>query len=404
MRNKALVMFAMTLILATTASASSESILYNFNAFTGDGYYPYSGLVADAKGNLYGTTQSGGNGYGTVFELKLSGGRYTEVQLHVFNLGTMDGQYPEYSSLVFDKAGNLYGTTYQGGANNLGTVFELTLSGGKWTEKLIHSFAGAPHDGQGPQAGLSFDSAGNLYGTTQYGGAHSLGTVFQMKASKGKWTYKVIHGFSGGNSGYYPLGGLTQGKNGYYYGTTYYGGSTYNAGTVYRLFQTRGLWVSQTIYLFSSGTSGTYPISSLTTDAAGNFYGTTYEGGTNNLGTVYEMKAGKNNKYTHVVLYSFKGGATDGEYPWYAGVTLDSKNNIYGTTRYGGSSYNEGIVFELKLASGKYKESILHVFEDASGNDGYDPLAGVILVNGKVYGTTYAGGTHGAGTVFKVTP
>jgi uncharacterized repeat protein (TIGR03803 family) len=404
MRNRLLVAIAVTLISATTAWASSESILYNFNSFTGDGYYPYSGLVADAKGNLYGTTQNGGNAYGTVFELKLSGSHYTEVQLHVFNLGTLDGQYPEYSSLVFDKAGNLYGTTQQGGTNNLGTVFELTLSGGKWTEKLLHSFAGtAGKDGQYPQAGLSLDAAGNLYGTTQYGGI-GYGTVFQFKPSNGKWTYKKIHTFNAANNGaYYPLGGITPGAHGYYYGTTQNGGSTYNAGMVYRLFLSRGVWVAQKVFAFSGGAGGTYPQSSLTIDPAGNFYGTTYQGGANNLGTVYKLKLGANDKYTQSVIYSFKGGTTDGEYPWYAGVTLDANNNIYGTTRYGGSS-NEGIVFELKLASGKYKESILHVFVDASGNDGYDPLAGVILFKGKLYGTTYAGGTKGAGTVFKVTP
>ena len=125
MRHKALVMVIVTMILATAAWASSESLLYSFNSFTGDGYYPYSGLVADAKGNLYGTTYSGGNGYGTVFELKLSGGTYTEVQLHSFNLGTSDGQYPEYSSLVLDKAGNLYGTTAYGGVQARGIASEV---------------------------------------------------------------------------------------------------------------------------------------------------------------------------------------------------------------------------------------------------------------------------------------
>lgn len=404
MRHKAL-MIAMTLILATSAWAATESVLYSFNSFSGDGYYPYSALVADAKGNLYGTTESGGAGYGTVFELKLSGGTYKEVQLHIFTAGAMDGAYPEYSALVFDKAGNLYGTTYQGGTNNYGTVFELSSSGGKWTEKLIHSFAGYPKDGAYPQAGLSFDAAGHLFGTTEYGGAHNEGTAFEMTESNGKWTYKVIHGFAGGNGGYYPVGGITPGAAGYYYGTTYYGGTTYNAGTVYRLFQARGVWVAQTVFLFPGSSGGTYPESTLSMDAKGNLYGTTEYGGASNLGTVFEMKLGKSNKYTHSVLYSFKGGNTDGEYPWYgAGVVIDAKGNLYGTTRYGGSQYNEGTVFELKLTSGKYKEIVLHAFADTTSNDGYDPLAGVILFNGKLYGTTYAGGAHGAGTVFKVTP
>src|SRR6202521_1376570 len=404
MRHKALVIFAMTLVLATAAWASSETLLYSFNT-SGDGYYPYSALVADAKGNLYGTTQSGGtSGYGTVFELQLSGGAYTEIVLYNFTGGTTDGAYPEYSALVFDKAGNLYGTTYQGGTYTYGTVFKLTLSGGKWTETLLHNFAGqAGKDGQGPQAGFSFDAAGNLYGTTEYGG-HGYGTVFQLKQAKGKWTYKAIHGFPAGNGGYYPVGGITPGPNGYYYGTTYYGGTTYNAGTVYRLFLSRGVWVAQRVFLFTGGAGGTYPNSSLTIDAAGNLYGATYQGGANNLGTIYKLKAGKNNKYTQSVIYSFLGGNNDGGNPWNAGVALDAKGNLYGTTRYYGSQYNEGTVWELKLTTGKYKERVLHPFADTNSNDGYDPLAGVILFKGKLYGTTYVGGTHGAGTVFEVTP
>ena len=403
MRHKALVLLAMTLILATTAWAASEKILYNFNAFSGDGYYPYSALVADANGNLYGTTQSGGAGYGTAFELKLSGKTYTEVQLHVFIAGVNDGAYPEYSAMVFDKAGNLYGTTYEGGTANVGTVFELVHSGSTWTEKILHSFLGtAGKDGAYPQAGLSFDSAGNLYGTTEYGGKNDEGTVFQMTQSKGKWTYKVIHGFSGGNNGDYPVGGITPGPDGYYYGTTYYGGTTYNEGVVYRLFQARGVWVSQTVFLFNSSV-GANPNSTLAIDPAGNLYGATYDGGANNLGTVFKLKRGSNGKYTESVLYSFKGGTNDGEYPYEAGVILDATGDIFGTTHYGGQ-YNEGTVYELKLTAGKYKEIILHVFADTASNDGYYPLAGVTLFKGNLYGTAYAGGTHGAGVAFEVTP
>jgi uncharacterized repeat protein (TIGR03803 family) len=405
MREKALMMIAVTLVLAASAWASSETLLYSFNSFSGDGYYPYSGLVADSKGNLYGVTQNGGSTYGTVFELQLSGGTYTEILLHTFILGATDGQYPEYSSLVFDKAGNLYGTTYSGGLYNFGVVFELKHSGGNWTESIIHNFAGQPKDGQSPQAGLSFDTMGNLYGTTFYGGTHNVGTVFQMKPSGSNWKYRIIHAFPGYPGGYNPVGGLTQGKNGYYYGTTYYGGAPYNAGTVYRLFQSRGVWVGQTVYTFGGDTLGAAPDSSLTMDSAGNFFGTTYNGGDLNLGTVFELKAGKNDRYSHLILYSFKGGNTDGYYPYTgSGVTLDAKGNLYGTTIYGASSSNEGSVYELKLKSGNYKETVLHSFVDSNGNDGYYPYAGVILVKGKLYGTTESGGTHGAGTVFEVTP
>jgi uncharacterized repeat protein (TIGR03803 family) len=393
MREKALMMIAVTLILAATAWASSESVIYSFNSFS-----------ADAKGNLYGTTDSGGvttTPYGTVFKLTLSGGVWTETILHNFIGGATDGAYPQYSSLVFDKAGNLYGTTYQGGTKNYGTVFKLTKSGSTWTFSLIHSFTNVPPDGCYPQAGLSFDTAGILYGTTYQCGVHGVGTVFQMKPSKSAWTYKVIHTFPGPPSGDYPVSGLTQGKHGYYYGTTYYGGPTFNAGTVYRLFQARGIWVGQTIYNFSGGASGSHPDSSLTMDAAGNFYGTTYDGGDLNLGTVFELKAGKNDKYSYRVLYSLKGNP-DGNTPFNgAGVTLDAKGNLFGTTYYGGTN-NAGAAYELKLTSGHYKERVLWSF--GTSGDGANPRAGVILVKGKLYGTTYGGGAHGAGTVFTITP
>jgi uncharacterized repeat protein (TIGR03803 family) len=403
MRVRALVMIAVTLVLATAAWASSETILYSFNSFSGDGYYPYSGLVADAKGNLYGTTQSGGAGYGTVFELSLSGGVWTETILHTFTAGTTDGAYPEYSSLILDKKGNLYGTTYNGGTSNLGTIFEVAKSGSTWKESLLHSFTNVAPDGYGPQAGLSFDTAGNMYGTSEYGSTHGAGTVFQLKPLKnGGWSYKVIHVFPGSPVAYYPVGGLTQGLDGYYYGTTYYGGAVWNAGSVYRMFLSRGVWVAQTVYNFGGDTLGMGPDSSLTVDAAGNLYGTTYQGGDFNLGLVYELKRGKNDKFTYIVLRSF-GGNPDGSYPWYgAGVTMDSKGDLFGTTRYGGTQSGQGTVYELKLTNGHYNERVLWDF-GASG-DAYQPLAGVILVKGKVFGTTYAGGAHGAGAVFEVTP
>jgi uncharacterized repeat protein (TIGR03803 family) len=414
MRNKALVLWAVTLMLATSAWASTETVIYNFNNYTGDGYYPYSGLVADKAGNLYGTTQSGGaNNLGSVFELKLSGGVWTETLLYSFAGGVTDGEYPEYSPLVFDAAGNLYGTTQNGGSScNCGTVFKLTKSGSTWKETVLHAFLGyAQKDGYLPQAGLSFDTAGNLYGTTYQGGAFNVGTVFQLAPVKGSWKYRVIHHFDNANGGAaYPLGGITQGANGYYYGTTYYGGFAYNAGAIYRLFQARNVWVAQNVFYFLEGGDGIGPDSSLTMDANGNMYGTTYNGGagescSGGCGTVYKMTLGKNNTYTHSVIYSFQAGDKDGETPWYgAGVTLDAKGNLYGTSRYGGKgTQNAGTVYELKVSGSSYKESLLWSFDTVSG-DGYYPLGGVILVKGNIFGTTYAGGSHGAGTAFEIKP
>jgi uncharacterized repeat protein (TIGR03803 family) len=413
MRGRILVLVAATLMLVGYSWAGSDHILYNFNGYTGDGYYPESALVADAKGNLYGTTYQGGaNGYGSVFELSPSGGGWKEKILYSF-AASGDGHNPQYSPLLIDKSGNIYGTTAYGGTStcNCGTVFELTKSGSVWKEIILHSFTSSSinKDGQQPAAGLSFDTAGNMYGTTFYGGV-GYGTVFQFQPSKGKWVYKVIHKFTGQATGDYPAGGITQGPDGYYYGTTYYGGNAYNAGTIYRLFLSRGVWVGQTIFYFLEGGDGIYPNSSLTIDSKGNMYGTTYQGGvTENCGggcgTVYKLTLGKNNTYTHSVIGSFQGADKDGQNPYYgSGVTLDASGNLYGVTEYGGSTENAGTVYKLALqTNGSYKESVLHAFDTVSG-DGYYPYGGVILVNGKLYGTTLYGGGHGAGTVYSATP
>ena len=414
MRRKALVLFLVTLALAASAwAAGTESVIYNFNNYSGDGYYPYSGLVADKAGNLYGATYQGGsNGLGSVFELKLTGGVWTETLLYSFAGGTTDGEYPVYSPLVFDTAGNLYGTTQNGGSTcNCGTVFELSKSGGGWKETILHAFLGSSQkDGYLPQAGLSFDTAGNLYGTTQYGGLNNQGAVFQLAPVKGGWKYKVIHAFSSQNGGaYYPLGGITQGADGYYYGTTYYGGFAYNAGTVYRLFQARNVWVAQNVFYFLEGGDGINPDSSLTMDAKGNMYGTTYTGGSGEscsggCGTVYKMTKGTNDTYTQSVIYSFQAGDKDGQNPYYGGVTVDANGNVYGTTLYGGKgTQNAGTLYELKVAGNSYKEVLLWSFDTVTG-DGFYPRGGVILVKKNIFGTTSSGGSHGAGTVFEFKP
>jgi len=410
MRDKALVVAAVTLILAASAWASSESVLYNFCSQSScvDGYIPYGSLVADGLGNLYGTTYYGGaNNLGSVFELTNNKGTWSETVLYSFTgYNNGDGQNP-FSGLVFDKAGNLYGTTVYGGASNQGSVFELSNSGGTWKETVLHSFDDiSGDDGYYSYSTLTFDAAGNLYGTTQAGGKFGGGTIFQLKASKGKYTYKVIHGFATSSSAaYYPYAGVVVGKNGYLYGTTYYGGVVWNAGAVYQLRQVSGVWIFSVIYNFLGDSLGQYTESGLAVDAAGNLYGTTYQGGNFNLGSVFELTPGAKNKWTQKVIYSFKGYASkDGAYPYYAGVTLDAQGNVYGTTYQGGSSapnnLNYGTVY--KLTKGTFKESVLWSF--GTTGDGYYPYHGVILLNGKLYGTTNNGGVKGGGVVFEVTP
>src|SRR5664280_3872238 len=310
------------------------------------------------RDSLYGTTLEGGTYYsGTVFELTpAAGGGWTEKVLHNFNENGTDGALPR-APLIFDAAGNLYGTTEYGGTyydSDLGTVFELTpAAGGGWTEKVLHNF-GIGRDGTDPLAGLIFDAAGNLYGTTEYGGTYydsDLGTVFELTpAAGGGWTEKVLHNFVIGRDGTDPLAGLIFDAAGNLYGTTEYAGN-YGAGTVFELTPTAGGgWTEKVLHNFN-GTDGEFPYSSLIFDGAGNLYGTTSAGGTYSsclsgyyCGTVFELTPAAGGGWTETVLHSF-GNGTDGYSPS-AGLIFDAAGNLYGTTPHGGT-YEGGTVFEV---------------------------------------------------------
>jgi uncharacterized repeat protein (TIGR03803 family) len=403
MRNKTLASVVVTLILAASAWASTETVLYSFASQTGDGYYPYAGLIADKSGNYYGTTYDGGehSSYGAVFELSPSGSGWTETTLYSFGAAP-DGYYP-YGGLVMDKTGNLYGATYYGGSSGYGIVYELKHSGSTWTEQILYNFTDTNGDGANPLSQLSFDAKGNLYGTTEHGGK-GYGTVYQLKPAKGgKWTESVLYAFAGGaTDGYYPqLGALLVAKGGYFYGTTLYGGSSYNAGTVYELFEARGVWVEKVIYAFTGGKAGEYLYDGVAIDKNGTLYGTAYQGGANNYGAVYRLTQAKNKSWTHLTLYSFAAGADDGAYP-YGGVTLDAKGDIFGTTYQGGQG-NAGSVFELKPSKKAFKETVLYLF--GGTGDGYYPHSTPILNSkGDVFGTTTNGGAKSGGIVFEITP
>jgi uncharacterized repeat protein (TIGR03803 family) len=411
MRVKALVLVAATLMLVASAWASSESVLYNFCSATScvDGEQPQGSLVADASGHLYGTTYYGGtNGLGEVYELTNSGGTWTETVIYSFlGASNSDGAYP-IAGVIFDATEKiLYGVTQQGGASNQGTVFELTKSGSTWKETVLHEFSDVSgSDGYYPYAALVVDAGGNLYGTTIYGGKFGVGTVFQLKPSGSKFTYHLIHVFPGAAGGDYPYGGLVVDKtNGYLYGTAYQGGVIWNVGVVYQIREVSGVWISSVVYTLLGDTLGQYSYASLAADTAGNLYGTTNTGGNYNLGSVFKLTLGKNNTFTQKVIYSFKGYALkDGSAPYYAGVTLDAAGDLYGSTYQGGSSaannLNYGTVY--KLTAGTYKESVLWSFGTAG--DGYYPYHQGIVIGGKVYGTTTNGGTHGGGVAYEVTP
>jgi len=407
--NKALIVFVVAAVAigsvampSPASAASSEQVLYSFCSTSGcgDGDQPTAGMIFDKLGNLYGTTTKGGfYGHGTVFELIPNNGTWTEKVLHSFNANGKDGYFPA-SVLIFDAAGNLYGTTVHGGSSTTcydgcGTVFELTPgTNGKWTEKILHEFNGT--DGDLPDSSLILDAAGNLYGTTFAGGATNYGLVFELTLSNGKWTQKVLHEFNG-KGGSVPDAGLVLDAAGNLYGTTSAGGAS-NYGLVFQLALSNGKWTEQVLHEFN-GTSGSVPRAGVILDGKGNLYGTTASGGTHISGIVFQLIP-KNGTWTAKVLHNF-GSGSDGSFPS-ADLVRDQSANLYGTTASGGT-YVSGTLFELIPNNGQWTETVLHSF--GNGNDGSFPSSRVILDSaGNLYGTTESGGAHGGGAVFEVTP
>jgi uncharacterized repeat protein (TIGR03803 family) len=400
--------FVCILLCLTTifSLAQTETVLYTFTGGS-DGGNPYAGPILDSDGNLYGTTLYGGtNGYGAVFELSPAhNGQWTEKVLHSFNLNGHDGIRP-YSSLVMDSAGNLYGTTYLGGTYGLGTVFELKLGSGGWTKKVLHSFNSNGTDGFNPYGNLVLDAQGNLYGTTYVGGTGSVGTVFELLPNPdGSWQETVILSFDYTDGGE-PYGGVVFDSAGHLYGTTQYGGA-FTHGTVFELErQHNGTWKETVLHSFDPDNGdGFNPMAGLVISKSDHLYGTTLYGGDSDWGTVFELQRVKG-QWQETVIHSFSEN-NDGISP-YGPLALDSKGRLYGTT-FGsivGGVGGAGIVFQLTLTkSNVWEEAILHQFGVESG-DGGNPYSGVVLDSaGNIYGTTYMGGSPpGTGTVFEVTP
>ncbi len=379
------------------AVESAAGVPITVYSFTGspDGGGPYAGLVMDAAGNLYGTTYQGGSaGDGTVFELTAASAYSTEIVLYSFT-GSPDGALP-YAGLVMDAAGNLYGTTYEGGSSGYGTVFELTAASAYSTEIVLYSFTGFP-DGAFPYAGLVMDAAGNLYGTTYQGGSAGDGSVFELTAASAYSTEIVLYSFTGSPDGTSPYAGLVMDAASNLYGTTYQGGSA-GDGTVFELTAASAYSTEIVLHSFTGSPDGALPYAGLVMDAASNLYGTTYQGGSTGNGTVFELTAASAYS-TESVLHSF-AGSSDGALP-YAGLVLDAARNLYGTTYQGGSA-GYGTVFELTSASAYSTESVLHSFTGSP--DGALPYAGLVMdAAGNLYGTTHIGGSNGDGTAFEVT-
>ena len=399
------------------AATPQEKLLHSFGNGT-DGLGPAAALIFDSEGNLYATTADGGiHGLGTAVVLSPGqGGSWSETIMHSFGRGT-DGQSP-LASLIEDGGGNFYGTTSNGGihtncADGCGTVFELSpQEGGGWTETVLHSFGGG-NDGKEPMGELVMDSAGNLYGTTAFGGSHpcsgdGCGIVFELSRSQGGgWTETVLHNFGRSGDGEIPYSGLVFDSLGNLYGTTYYGG-IHQAGTVFELSPNgSGGWSETVVHsLGNSATNdGANPTSSLIIDSNGNLYSTTAYGGIHLQGTVFELSPRQGGGWTEMVLHSFGNFITnDGQNP-YAPLVMDGSGNLYGTTFMGGI-HTQGIAFELSPAEdGGWSETVLHNF-GATETDGEYPISGLILdSSGNLYGTTELGGTSPAsgGTVFEIT-
>jgi uncharacterized repeat protein (TIGR03803 family) len=428
----------LTLVSTTSVWAAKEKVLHSFVAFP-HGANPQANLIADAAGNLYGTSANGGRyRYGTVFELAPGkNGKWNQTVLYSFTGGS-DGGIP-VAGLVFDNAGSLYGTTATGGVlgqhcffsyneNGCGVVFKLSPSAhGAWAESVLYAFNGFPNDGRAPRASLLFDTAGNLYGTTVGGGAFEYGTVFELiSGNNGVWTEMILYDFSGGADGADPGANLISDSAGNLYGTTEYGGDlgcvgSSGCGTVFKLTPDgKGAWSETTLHSFTYA-DGAGPLSGLVFDPAGNLYGTTYAGpgfACNNggCGIVFRLRPNSDGTWTETVLYNFEGGS-DGIQPA-GGVVLDGAGNLYGTTQGGGglgSCYlGCGTVFELSAGSqGHWTEKVIHRFGlPARGqNDGIQLMSSLLLDQaGNLYGTATNGGDEscnnflGCGTVFKLSP
>ena len=338
---------------------------------------PSAGLTLDQSGNLYGTSQGGGAyNDGTVYEI--AKGSTRAVTVASFN--GINGDFP-FAPVTFDTSGNLYGTTYQGGASGLGTVFEIAW--GSTAITTVASFNGG--NGNSPYAGVTLDASGNIYGTTYGGGANNDGTAFEI--ASGSTAITTLASFDGTNGGD-PRGPVTLDGAGDLYGTTVRGGPA-DAGTVFEI--ARGSNTITTLVAFD-GADGQAPAGTLVRDSSGDLYGTTYQGGNKNDGTVFEIPKGATTVST---LASFDG--TNGSFPL-SGVSMDLSGNLYGTTVRGGGS---GGVFEL--ARGSSTITTLASFSPR-GTDGAYPDASVTLDEwGNIYGTSSEGGADADGTVFKLT-
>jgi uncharacterized repeat protein (TIGR03803 family) len=430
---KVSVCIVILLVSSTFAMAQDERMIYAFDLNNDDGGFPSGGLIADSDGNMYGLTSSGAAccDLGTVYELSLAGGFWNETVIYAFR-GAADGYLPS-GDLVFDPIGNLYGSTQAGGnygtgcPSGCGVVFELsppTVRGGSWTQTTLYSFASG-NDGAIPMAGVIFDRAGNLYGTTFGGGTGSCqgeqgaagcGTVFELSppaAPGGAWTETVLYRFNGGEDGGAPLAPMALDQAGNLYATTSTGSNSSCAqacGTVFELAPSGdGVWIETVIHRFGSfAGDGFNSHAGLLLHKSGAITGTTYGGGIYGGGTVFGLRppARSGDPWPYKVLYSFGSvgpAGRDGSGPL-APVIQNGNDTLYGTTLHGGTE-GDGTVFQLTRAEEGWTETALYSFV-GSPSDGAFPEAGLLspIHSFALYGTTISGGGDSPdGAIFEIT-
>jgi uncharacterized repeat protein (TIGR03803 family) len=412
-KDEVLAVFVVGLVLAPVSWAGAGyKVLHAFGKGN-DGGGLFDSVVVDTKGNLYGTAWGGGAyGYGTVFELTPgTGGRWTETILHNFcsQPHCVDGALP-FAGLVLDVAGNLYGTA-GGGVQNSGVIFELSpdsSSGSGWKFQIIY--------GSGSGSNLILDKAGNLYGPIGPG-KHDAGAVSELVRPSGgesRWKEKVLYSFCsqqpGCRDGEPPEWNVAWDAAGNLYGTTKFGGNgspacpgSAGCGVVYQLEALGGgKWKHLVLHRFAAFSGdGQLPYAGVVADSKGNIYGTTLQGGKS--GTVFKLARQPDGDWKETILYDFPNSGRSGGGPM-GGVTFDRSGNLYGTASGGGDpSCQCGVVFKMTPAGkGKWNYTVLHRFR---GTDGWSPEASLLVDDkGNLYGTTVAGGAGGAGVVFEITP
>ncbi len=418
----------LSLILASIRAAQAQTftVLHTFTGSPNDGAKPFDGVVVDRAGNLYGVAYGGGilangcyGGCGTVFKMSRHGSSWLYSTLYKFQ-GPPDGNYP--AGVVIGPDGSLYGATYGGGivnqgscvldVNGCGTVFRVQPSPTRcanalcpWGESVLYSFTGLNGDAGGPYNGdLLFDSSGNLYGTTEWGGAYDYGAAYKLTHGQQGWSESVIYSFDvTGNTGWgVPQTGLIMDAAGNLYGTTVWE-NNYAYGVTYHLQPTQSGYVGNVLYAFNNNANGYLP-AALTFDPAGNILGATGGGGAYGNGTVYKMVASNGWNLETVYTFGAGEGGTGNR------LTMDAAGNLYGTGFACGNG--NGCVFKLTPNNGSYIYTDLYDF--TGGSDGQYPFGPVAIdADGNLYGTTESAGDlndclgefgSGCGTLWEIAP